>query len=177
MRQSTRQPSPVMTSRVLAGAVAFALGLGSGALRAEGGDGAGAATDAVAARPAAQAGTELRPRWIEPRRGDESSPLEAAPVRDWQSGARVIVHAVPAEARLAAAVEGMLERLGAEEIERRVVDTSASTDQVRFFHAEDARMARELAAALEPLFGVVRVRDLTFYRPLPESGALEVWLR
>ena len=191
MRQSTRQPSPVI-SRVLAGAVALAMGGGAGAVRAEGADGAGVM---AVTETGSVSGPELRPRWIEPRRGDGPSPLAREPEpeldpdpdpdpdpglepeRDWRRVASVIVHAVPAEARLAASVEGLLEQLGAREVERRAVDTAASTDQVRFFHAEDAAMARELAVTLEPLFGDVGVRDLTCYRPSPESGALEVWLR
>jgi len=141
--------------------------------------GAAAVTGAIAPVPAgeAPAGVTLRPRWIEPRRGDGPSVPDAAPSRDWRDGSRIVVHSLSARTQTAALVEEMLGRLGAEKVERRSVDATTSIDQVRFFHVGDAAMAAELGTTLEPLFGDVRVRDLTFYRPLPESGTLEIWLR
>ena len=134
----------------------------------EGTDGAG--------RDAAES-DRLRPRWIEPQRGVATAPVEDASERSWRRDADIIVHAVAGETRLATVVSDLLERRGSTAVERRIVDAAASTDQVRFFHAEDAAMANALAAELEPLFGDVRVRDLTFYRPQPASGSLEVWIR
>ena len=143
----------------------------------------GEADDAGAERDASR--SPARPRWIEPRRGEAASDevvqapatASAAPRGDWRVGTNILVHGEPPAERLGEVVEARLRRLGAETIERRAVGTSASTDQVRYFHAEDASKAAGLAAALEPVFGRVRVRDLTDYRPAPPLGSLEVWLR
>ena len=178
-RPGTRAGGGVLALALLSGAVAVhAQGAGEDATDAdptltatladEGADGVG--------RDAAEPGG-LRPRWIEPQRGVATVPVEDASERSWRRDAEIIVHAVAGETRLATVVSDLLERRGSRAVERRIVDAAASTDQVRFFHAEDAAMANALAAELEPLFGDVRVRDLTFYRPQPASGALEIWIR
>ena len=128
----------------------------------------------------AVAGPRERPRWIaplrgEPGRGDDET--VGTDVADWRSDARIVVHGEPPAERLVAVIGSMLERLGASRVERRVVETSATTDQVRYFRPEDAAKASSLASVLEPVFGEVRVRDLTAYRPAPPEGSLEVWLR
>ena len=189
MRWRRRSPRP--GTRAGGGVLALALLSGAVAVHAQsGGEDAGEAADAdptltatLADEGADGAGRDaaepdrFRPRWIEPQRGVAAAPAEDAAGRSWRRDAQIIVHAVADETRLATVVSDLLERRGSTAVERRVVDDTASTDQVRFFHAEDAAIADALAAELEPLFGDVRVRDLTFYRPQPASGSLEVWIR
>ena len=142
------------------------------------------------------ASRSTRPHWIAPRRGDgpavpdggqrmngsASANADAgagpdASSADWRRGTEILVHGEPAAERLSEVVEALLRRQGAETVERRPVEISAATDQVRYFHARDAASAAALAGALEPVFGDVRVRDLTAYRPPPPPGSLEIWLR
>ena len=159
----------------------------------EGADSESVDSDGAVAGPGADeagGGTEgdgdsvpiARPRWIAPRRGtadegESTSAAPAAPSADWRSGTYILVHGEPAAERLSEVVEAMLRRLGAETIERRAVPRSATTDQVRYFHVEDAAKAAALAETLVPMFGEFRVRDLTSYKPTPPNGWLEVWLR
>ena len=147
-------------------------------------------------------GARSRPRWIAPQRleprpldpalpsrrstallgavADDSPPLAAArgnAAKAWTSDARVVVHAVRENAELAETVIRLLRSLGADDVERRVVERTPSSDEVRYFQGVDAAMAADVAAELEDVFDAVRVRDFTHYRPSPSSGLLELWLR
>ncbi|MEL7345891.1 MAG: hypothetical protein AAFN59_13725, partial [Pseudomonadota bacterium] len=52
------------------------------------------------------------------------------------------------------------------------IDIRITQDQVRYFHASSA----EAAAVLAETIGA-RLRDFTGFRPSPEQGTIEVWLR
>ena len=99
------------------------------------------------------------------------------PKKDWRQASRIVIHGERVNEELSTLTAELLTTLGAEEVEHRRVRTSSEVDQIRYFHTADERMARELAAALEPEFGRVPVRDFTAYTPSPESGLLEMWLR
>ena len=138
------------------GAFACALLAGAGAAFA-----AGTGEDPSAAPPASPASAVAR----------------GAAARDWRTGARVVIHAVPEGERLSGIVAGLFEELGATDVERRTVEAVPAEDQVRWFHAGDEGMAREVAAVLEPVFGSVRAIGLTGYESAAESGLIEIWLR
>jgi len=123
-------------------------------------------SDSVAAEPDA-----IRPALAEAiaERDDGS--------RDWRTEARIVVHAGPEGERLAGIVAGLFEELGALDVERRAVEAGTRDDQVRWFHAGDEGMARDIAVVLESVFGPVRAIDLTGYEPSPASGLIEIWLR
>lgn len=82
------------------------------------------------------------------------------------------VHAAPRVAP--AELQAVLARLRSEgfRVEEAVrVDFRISRTNVRFFHAEDADLADEVAGALSAVS-----RDFTDYRPTPPAGTIEIWL-
>ena len=64
-----------------------------------------------------------------------------------------------------------------ERVETRFVDLDVDRDQVRYFHPDDAALARSVAERLRPVFGELAVRDFGHYRPRPSVGLVELWLR
>ena len=61
-------------------------------------------------------------------------------------------------------------------VQVRETAATPSAPQVRFFHAEDAARAAQVAAQLPEPGAAWDVRDFTGFRPSPSPGSIEVWL-
>ncbi len=92
-------------------------------------------------------------------------------------GSRVVVHYRDGSAtggaeadRLAAAAAPL-----AEKVQTRAVADTPSARVIRFFHAEDAARARQLAGALRGSGPGWDVKDFSSFRPSPSAGTIEVW--
>lgn len=92
---------------------------------------------------------------------------------------RIVVHLKDLGDSLPTAMSALLEGAvpTADGVRTRFVDFRIGSDQVRYFHADDEPLARSVAARLMRVFGDVSVRDFTQYRPQPEPGLVEVWVR
>lgn len=91
------------------------------------------------------------------------------------SGIRVFVHFPPSVGATArAATVSALKAEGYPTVEPIRANASIDTTNVRYFHAEDAEAARQLAASLGE--GAV-ARDFTDLSPPPRRGRLEVWMQ
>ncbi|MFO1105042.1 MAG: LytR C-terminal domain-containing protein [Amaricoccus sp.] len=91
------------------------------------------------------------------------------------SGIRVFVHFPPSVGATArAATVSALKADGYPTVEPIRANASIDTTNVRYFHAEDAEAARQLAASLGE--GAV-ARDFTDLSPPPRRGRLEVWMQ
>jgi len=93
------------------------------------------------------------------------------PALDLPATARVMIH-VPVRPSAAGrqAIEAMAEA-GIALPETRGVPFTIAMSQVRFYHAADEAAARVLAEAAD-----LALRDFTDYRPLPDTGLIEVWI-
>ena len=150
-RRPRARPAPTLCA-VVALALPAAPGLA---------DGPADAADASPVRP-------VEPDAIEP-------PAGAALARE----PRVILHTRDVGDTLPASLETILLGLepAPERVETRFVDLDVDRDQVRYFHPDDAALARSVAERLRPVFGELAVRDFGHYRPRPSVGLVELWLR
>ena len=91
----------------------------------------------------------------------------------------VVLHTRDFGDTLPASLEQILRTLvpAPERVETRFVDLAVAADQVRYFHAGDAPLARAVAERLGTVFDEVAVRDFGHYRPRPPAGLVEVWIR
>ncbi len=105
---------------------------------------------------------------------DEADPPAAAVAA---RAARVIVH-YPADAAVAAgAAVAALTGAGITEATSIEAAFDVGRSNVRYYHAEDAEAAQEVAALLAgPADEAPDARDFTDFRPSPAVGMIEVWL-
>ncbi|MDP5308475.1 hypothetical protein [Paracoccus spongiarum] len=92
------------------------------------------------------------------------------------SQARVVIHH-PAQSGPKASrdLARRLRAAGAGEVEIREVGFAIGRRDIRYFHASDRALSRQL----DRLIGLRRnaaVSDFTHFRPLPRNGTVEVWL-
>lgn len=93
-------------------------------------------------------------------------------VANWGDGLRIHLHA-PANVpqRVVDNLQSTLEGLGVAVQPPNRVGFSVASTQIRYYHAEDADIATELATAIEAL-----PRDFTDFSPPPVLGTLEIYL-
>jgi hypothetical protein len=90
---------------------------------------------------------------------------------------RIVMHAREPASDLAGQLASLLSALGAKQVERRLVDVTPASPQVRYFHPADRKAGQVVADALGLVFDEVAVRDFVSYQPAPDAGLIEVWLQ
>ena len=90
---------------------------------------------------------------------------------------RIVMHAKEPAKRLADQLELLLTALGADGIEKRIVDDAPDYNQVRYFHPADKEAGQAVGEALSLVFDEVAVRSFEDYQPAPSDGLIEIWLR
>ena len=68
------------------------------------------------------------------------------------------------------------QRVGAEQVEQRLVSQSPEDQEVRYFHSTDRSAAILVHDALALVFTGIEVRDFTHFTPSPHQKLIEVWL-
>ncbi|NND92801.1 MAG: hypothetical protein HKN42_18240 [Granulosicoccus sp.] len=90
---------------------------------------------------------------------------------------RIVIHVREPSERLGSQLASLLSALGANRVERRVVDEVPLSNQVRYFHLVDREAGEVVSDALGLVFDEVALREFTDYQPAPSPGLIEIWVR
>ena len=90
---------------------------------------------------------------------------------------RIVMHAQKPAQKLADHLQSLLNIMGAAEVEKRIVDKTPDSNQVRYYHPADKEAGQVVQEALSPVLGEVAVRSFEDYEPAPADGLIEIWLR
>jgi hypothetical protein len=87
--------------------------------------------------------------------------------------AHIVVHHSAGNAAAAETVAGRLEAAGAGQVEIREVGFEIRSPNARYFHADDAPIARDAAVLAR---AVLPTSDFTHFEPAPEPGTIGIYL-
>lgn len=92
-------------------------------------------------------------------------------------GGRVVIHYRDGSATGGAEADRLATAAApfADKVQTRAVADTPSAPVIRFFHAEDAARARQLAWALRGSRPGWDIKDFSSFRPSPSTGTIEVW--